>query len=337
MTALILVFFYSCVDVIENNFQENDLSYLIVNAELKSNERRHTVNLLINTREGNDFRANFPVEDAIVYVTIDNETRVDFKHREEGAYVSINLPFENNAQYQLHIDYKNTIYKSLPEIYRPPVKMNFLHTYISTEKIKNAANNIIDENHINLLLDTKFPTEEEVFVKYRLFGTYQYEQVVTPENFDPVTCFVEELIDFDNVSLANNLETTDGELRNHFLFQKKIDYRFAFNYCMSVYQERITKNAYLFWQNVLYEYGRTGDIFEKPPGILRGNVFEEESTDIGVIGLFSMVAVDSSKHLITPLKAGFPQAECSRFGQLATTCLNCLLINKSTLVKPECF
>lgn len=335
LLASILAF--SCLDVIESKFEESKFEYLIVNAELKNSNKRHIIHLKLNSEEGNNFRSNFPVEDAEVFVMKDETSRIDFLHRTQGQYFNINLNFDVGSSYVLHIVYKNMKFRSHPEIYQGNLPIDFLHTNRSNEKLKNAANNIIDQQQVNLLLDNQFPTSEEVYVRYRVRGTFQYEEVVTAQDFDPVVCFVDEIIDFDNITIANNLEIQEGLLRNHEIISRPIDYKFSFNYCMTVYQERISKNSYEFWEDVIYEYNRKGDIFEKPPGILRGNMVEEESSEIGVTGLFSMIGVDSLSKLITPFDAGFPDSECGRFGQLAESCLNCLLINKSTLRKPECF
>ncbi len=335
--ATVLLLLQGCIDTISLDFLETDNEYLIIDAEIRDSDRRHVVNIKLNSDQTENFRANLPVEDAEVHIIKDGSKRIDFSHRDNGDYISLNVDFEIGSSYQLNVNYQDVLYQSTPELLNASMPFGELHTEITREKFLNAANNVVDLNFINLLHNMQIPADEKVYLRYRLDGIYAYEQLVTAVDFDPVTCYVREVIDFDNISIASNENLFNGELKNHQVFKKKIDFRFAHNYCMKVYQERISETAHEFWENVIYEYTRTGDIFETPPGILRGNIQETSATDRSAIGLFSMIAVDSISYLISPVEAGLPDSECGRFGQLAESCLNCLLIPKSSLSKPECF
>ncbi len=328
----------SCIDTIELKFKETDLEYLIVNAELRDNQYKHEISIKLNTNEARDFEANFPVSDAEVYLVKDGDEIINFKYREKGIYEHNGLILRPNSNYVINIIYKNSTYKSFPEKLEQSIPISELKTIVRKETVQNEAGNIIEKDFVHLLVDTQFPENKEVFLKYRVEGTYAYKEVVTSLDFDPAVCYVSELIDFDNISIASNKDlSTNNILKNHTIIKRNVDFRFATNYCMKVYQERISENAFQFWQNVTYEYQRTGDIFEKPPGIIRGNIIEQENTEVPIIGLFSIIAVDSLDFLITPISVDFPDSQCERFSFPPQTCTNCLLLNKSTLTKPECF
>ena len=257
--------------------------------------------------------------------------------RSRRKYVNINLDFTEGSSYELHINYKGTRYISEVETYQPSLPIKDLKTVLTIENEQNAANNTIKTNYVNLLLDTDLSSEEQIYLKYRVSGTYAFKELVTALDFDPAVCYINEIIDFDNISIASNSNLTPENIRSHPIIKKAVDHRFAFNYCMKVYQDRISENAYAFWKLVENEYSRTGDIFEKPPGIIRGNIIEQEDTNTPVIGLFSIISVDSLNHLISPGDVNFPDGTCGRYGNLPASCLNCLLINKSSLIVPECF
>ena len=334
---LLLGSFSACIDQIPIGFSEDPTEYLIVNAELRDNEIKHVIELKLNSTEAQDFQANFPIENAEVYVIQDSSKKIEFKLRQKGKYVSINLDFDEGSSYVLHINYKGISYMSKIETYQKSLPIKDLKTVLTIENKQNAANNSTKTNYVNLLLDTDFSTDEHVYLKYRVSGTYAFKELVTALDFDPAVCYINEIIDFDNISIASNSSLKQENIRSHPIIKKAVDHRFAFNYCMKVYQDRISENAFAFWKLVANEYSRTGDIFEKPPGIIRGNILELEDTNTPVIGLFSIMSVDSLSHLIGPGDVDFPDGTCGRYGNLPATCLNCLLLNKSSLIVPECF
>jgi hypothetical protein len=325
----------SCIDNITLNYVEEKTEFLIVSAELRNIDTHHTIELKINSNEARAFQANFPLTNAEVYILENQSERYDFTHSEKGRYHNLDLRFVPGNTYELNLNYEGQFYKSSPEYVLPSVPITSMKTFRTTEPIKNSAGNIRDADFIHLMLNANNLYQDEAFFKYRIYGTYAYKERVTSEDFEPPTCYVNELIDFDNIALAAYEKQND--VKNQVIIKRKLDYRYAHNYCMKVYQERISKNAYNFWNLVKDEFSRKGDIFETPPGIIRGNIFEVEVTSNPVIGLFSIKSIDSLNHLIYPFDAGFPESECGLYASLPESCTNCLLIYKSTLIKPECF
>ncbi len=328
---------HSCIDQIPITVAENKNEYLIVNAELRDNETLHSISLKINSQASSDFQADFPVDDAKVKIIENGTKSYDFLMSDKGNYTNNTLVLKAGNTYQLEIDYKNIIYESTAEILLESLPMKELKTLVSQESFNNPAGNISAGSLVGLYVNADLPKEEDIFLKYSIKGIYQYIEIGTPSNLNPLYCFVDESIDFDNISLVEKSDLTDGKLLNKLIIKKVVDYRFSQNYCMKVYQERITENAFNFWKLVENEYSRTGDIFEKPPGILRGNIIEQSQTDISVVGLFSVIAVDSMNLFIPPSKVGSPRSECRSFNNRPSRCTDCLSIPNSSLIKPECF
>ncbi len=327
---------HSCIDQIAFNLNENKNEYLIVNAELRDNEILHKISIKLNSQSSGNFQADVPVEDAKVVLIENGDNIFDFQILEKGIYTNKELIIKAGNTYQLEINYKNVKYKSTIETAPKSLPIKDLYTQLSEESFNNPAGNISTDFFVRLHVNADFPKDEDIFLKYGVKGIFQYKEITTPINLNPLFCWVEETIDFDNIALVDNSELQDGKLRDKFIFKRKVDYRFSQNYCMKVYQERITEEAYDFWKLVENEYTRTGDIFEKPPGILRGNIIEQSQTDISVVGLFSVMAVDSLNIIIPPTEAGSPRSECDGVN-LPETCYKCVLKRNSTLIRPECF
>lgn len=330
--------FHSCIDQIPITINESVQEYLIVDAELRDNETLHSIKIKLNTPLSNDFQADQPVNDAQVYVVENNGDRFDFANNNDlGIYWNNKLKLKEGNNYKLYIKYKGIEYSSGTETLLPSVPILEIRTSQTKEERNNSFGNIITTDLVNVYADSNFPENQDNYIRYTVKGIFEYREIGSRGNLNPLHCFVQETIDLDNISLASNKEIIGGKLRNQLVLQKVIDYRFAVNYCMRVYQERISKNAYEFWSLVKNEYSRTGDIFEKPPGVIRGNISEINDSDISAVGIFSVIGVDSFLYLIKPKDVSSPQPQCRPFPQGPESCSNCLLLSKSTLVQPECF
>ena len=334
-TVLVTV---SCIDQLPILLDESDNQYLIVNAEIRDSDTKHVISLKINNAESNDFQANQPVSDAEVSILENNQNRYIFKNDNTlGHFKNHEMVIKPDREYQLIISYKGIQYTSEIEKLIAAIPINTVRTVVTNEQRNNAAGNIINTDLVNVYADSQLPTNEDVFLKYTARGIYEYREVGSQGNINPVFCYISELIDFDNISLANNIDLDAGKLQNQFIIQREINFKFATKYCLKIYSERISEKAHNFWSLVKNEYSRTGDIFEKPPGIIRGNISEDESTDISVVGLFSVIGVDSFDYLILPKEVGSPKPLCRTYPAPPESCYNCLIVPKSTLVKPDCF
>ena len=334
-TTLMIV---SCIDQLPILLAESDNVYLIVNAEIRDIDRQHVITLKINNAESNDFQANQPVSDAEVYILENKVKQYVFKNDNTlGEFKNDELTVMPDRKYQLFISYNGIQYTSEIEKLIPSVPINNVRTVITNEQRNNAAGNIINTDLVNVFADAQLPINEDVFLKYNARGIYEYREIGSQGNINPVFCYISELIDFDNISLASDIGLDAGKLQNQFIIQREINFKFATKYCLKIYSERISEKAFNFWNLVKNEYSRTGDIFEKPPGIIRGNISEMESTDISVVGLFSVIGVDSFDYLILPNEVGNPKPLCRTYPAPPESCYNCLIVPKSTLVKPDCF
>lgn len=336
--VLMLLAINACVDQISFNINENNNEYLIIDALIKDNDDRHVITIKINGQSSASFQADQPVGGATVVInSSEGDTYTFINNNDQGEYWNYNLRPEEGITYQLSIEYEGITYQSTSEVLLPSIPITDVRTLVSNEARNNEAGNVTETEFVNVFADSNLPTDQAVYLRYSVKGVYEYQEIGTQANLNPGSCWVSETIDLDNISLASNENLPTGELKNQFIIQRAIDYRYANKYCMKVYQERITETAHNFWRLVENEYSRTGDIFERPPGIIRGNIVETTDTDISASGLFSISAVDSFLHAIIPADVNSPAPQCQPFPPPPATCTNCLLLPRSTEIRPECF
>lgn len=335
---IFLIAMVSCIDQIPITVDENKNEYLIIDAQLSDANKSHQINLKINGPESTDFQADIPVDDAEIKVIENGAIEYEFLNSGQGRYINQNLEIREGNTYLLRLRYRGILYESTQEQVLPSIPIAEISTLVTTETENNAAGNLVALNFVNIFVNADLPIDENVYLKYRVQGIYTYNENATQSNLNPKICYVNEIIDLDNIVTVKGEEILDGVLRNQQVLRKTSDYRFSQNYCLTVIQERISRESYDFWKLVENEYTRTGDIFENPPGVLRGNISEKESTEVSAIGLFSVSSTASMKMLITPAMAGNPRSECSgRPSNRPSRCINCQSIFGSSLIKPDCF
>lgn len=336
--VFLALLFTSCVDQIPFGLKESTNQYLIIDASIRDTDNRHLVTVKINGASSGGFQADQPVNGASISIVRSDGATYDFVNsNEKGEYWNSNLRPKQGYEYKLNVVYDGIEYESSSESLLSSLPVESVYTLVTNEARNNEIGNVVKTELVNVFADAQLPTDEDVYIKYGVAGTYEYREIGTQTNLNPGFCWVDETIELDNISLATNMDLPTGKLADQFVIQRIIDYRFSTNYCMKVYQERISKGAFTFWKSVENEYSRTGDIFEKPPGILRGNIIETQETDVSAVGLFSIAAVDSFLHLIIPSDVNSPQPQCQPFPPPPATCTNCLLLPKSTETRPECF
>lgn len=240
--------------------------------------------------------------------------------------------------YQIELQVNGKTYQSRPEEMLPVVSAESLDFEVNTGERLNDAGNFVTSTDVTVKVNTFFPASENgSFLRWTSFGIYEFAEIGSQGNLNPQICYVTEDIDFDNVSVASSAATQGDFLQQQPVITRVIDFRFTARYCFNVIQQSITKNAYDFWSGVGAEFERSGNIFETPPGKIRGNIFNTADETEEVLGYFSAAAVDTINILIEGRDVGNPTPQCRPFPRGPESCTNCLLINNSTRTKPACW
>ena len=200
------------------------------------------------------------------------------------------------------------------------------------ETFNNTLGNIESEEIVALRSTVNLPNQGEgIFLRYRASGIYQFDEA--PSLNDKI-CYVPEKIDFNQLTIINGAELNEGFLNQQEFLTKRVDGKFASNYCFTLVQVSMTANEYNFWAAIDNEFERTGDIFEAPPAKINGNILNDDPAQNDILGLFSLTVSDTANYVITGTDAGFPPAPCAR--RPPGPCFNCLQIQNATTQKPDC-
>ena len=337
---LLQLCFSSCLDEISLNVDQGE-TILVIDAFVINGFGPHIVEIkqsasFVSGSEG----VEEPQSGAIVSISEIGGQSYILPETDPGIYSATNMEGKAGKEYQLTVEVNGEVYQSKVEKMPEVVSISELGFELKERVAPNASGNLQDQRVVIAQVDADFSNASDpVFLRYRVTGTYRYDEITAPSNLNPNTCYIDEIIDADNIIAVDGRNVQGGILNDQPIVDKVIDWRFRLQYCFSVEQHSITEQVYNFWNTVQDEYNRTGDIFETPPAILRGNVFNIEVTKSDVIGLFSARAVDQASILLTDMDIGTSGAprHCGGFRNNPETCFDCLLFRNSTYTKPECF
>ena len=335
-----LIFLFGCLDQIDLEVTEGE-QFFVVSGNIHSGAPPYSIKLAKSSQFNSVTQgAGEKITNAVVKISDDAGNIETLTEIEDGLYQTAPNGLQGTVgrTYTLEIEYNGQTYFSHPEKMRPVVSPASLETEYTIEQDFNDAGNLVNIETVSLFVNTPFPTDEEVaYLRWNVQGTYEYDERPTPDHINPLTCYISENIDFDNVAVSSSEGVTDNFLQKEKLLSRGVNYKFAIGYCFTVIQQSLTKEAYEFWEKVGAEFERTGDIFETPPSKIKGNIFNEKNAEEFVLGYFSASAVDTSHLLVLGVDVGSPRPQCQPWPPPPATCTNCLLIANSTLERSACW
>lgn len=342
IVALIIIvcFFSTCLDDIDLEVPATE-SVLVVGGNIYTQPGPYSIFLSESAQFASGPEGSpDPVLGAVVKIR-DNagneETLMEF---EDGEYRTAANGIRGviGRSYTLEVQINGNTYQSEPEEIRPIVSAESLETEVITSDRLNEAGNFVSTTDITVKVNTAFPSSENgSFLRWTSFGIYEYAEIGTQGNLNPQICYVTEDVDFDNVSVASSRSVVDNFIQQQPVLTRTVDFRFTARYCFNVVQHSITEAAYEFWSGVGAEFERSGNIFEPPPGKIRGNIFNVANPQEEVLGFFGASAVDTINILVEGREVGNPIPQCRPFPRGPESCTNCLLLTNSTRVRPPCW
>jgi len=338
--CLITFLFSTCLDEIDLNLPAST-ALLTVSGNIYSSPGPYSIFL---TESAQFAPGSIGIPDAVVGATVkimdDQGNEEILQEFEDGEYRTAANGIRGTVgrSYQIELAVNGKTYQSKPEEMLPVNSAESLDFEVNTGERVNEAGNFVSSTAVTIMVNTFFPNNDNgSFLKWSAFGVYEYWEIASSSNLNAEICYVTEKIDFDNVSVASSEQIEGDFLQKQRVISKEIDFRFSSRYCFNVIQQSITKAAYDFWSAVGSEFERSGNIFETPPGKIRGNIFNVADENEEVLGFFSASAVDTISILLSKNDVGNPPPQCQPFPRGPESCSNCLLLNNSTKTKPACW
>lgn len=196
-------------------------------------------------------------------------------------------------------------------------------------------------------------TTEAQYLRVTFDEVYSFPEITCNPFIAPKTCYFERELPMLFMPLADNGEgsITDTVTAEVFSLSDLSDLQGGFwgKHYYNLYVHSIPKEAHEYWQQINQISNAQGTIFDAPPAVVKGNIYEKDNPENRALGYFETSQVSVTRPfitLLTFLEAGIQVAPyCPvgvlpsdlQFGNFDRACCNCTRLEGASLDKPDWF
>lgn len=330
----LLVLFLStgCIDQI-NYDVSTEKTRIVISGLISSQFEKQTIQVRKSVLTGSGNLVNStPVNDAEVTITGNNSNFV-LNFESDGSYSSV-FKAEPGKSYILEVKTDGKIYRSTSQMMPQVLTDLAASADLTSFQFLNASGNVVNEKKVSVQISGNINNNFSAL--YRVFGKYEFMEF-NPQSTTLKTCFVDDEIDNNTVKLVNATDLRTNDLEKFTLLDVPFDARFFRMYAFTIKQYAISQASLNYWKKV-NQVTKAGDnLFDAPPGRILGNIKNINDSSEEVLGNFTLGAVSEQIVYTNMTKLGNVVTDVClvRFNTpRPAICLNCLLIPKSTTVRP---
>jgi hypothetical protein len=249
---------------------------------------------------------NFLVKGAKVSISDDMGYREELSEVSPGSYKtsSNGLQGQVGRTYTLHIETEGRKYESKPELLRPTTSVENVYA-----EFKYEAPGV--EEGFYVYIDTKDPAETEDYYRWNWIHyereIYCFNEVVPP-NTEPtiLNCCGQcwNIVKCNGcVNIASDVYTNGTSISRQLL--AIAPYNSTLRYFLYFEQYSLSRDAFKFWRGLEKQVNNVGGIFDAPPAVIRGNLFNIDDEEDIVLGFFG--ASDVKPGFINVDRTGIPK------------------------------
>jgi len=300
----IVILCINCIDPYIPNLEKFE-SLLVVDALVTDEYGANYVKIARSSKKPNKFEN---VSGAQVYITDDLGVSTTLTENLEGEYWTDPALFrgEVGRSYALHIIADGEEYQSDPCLMYPSTEIDSLNFYYH-EEIPTGYSE--DYSGIEISIDSdpesvsgyrRWTYEEWWKFKVPYPAGYKYisEREIVPIETTNEVCYGHYISDEINV-YVEGMDFRE-KLSKPILFRaSQLSYRFQIQYSIEIKQLSISREEYEFWKNLKLLNDEGGDIFDKQPFSVVGNVKNVSHPSQNALGYFQVSAVSKKQTYIT--------------------------------------
>lgn len=329
--------FSGCIDEIQLDI-DSDIRYLAVDGMVTDSLQDQRISVYYSAVLGfGSDNVKDPVTGATVRVVDGDGNAWDFEESQPGLYVRRfrGIPGQSYLLELRLPDGKDI--RSRPARLPASPRLEAPTLQVTQSLSVSSTGRSIYEYKLSVGMNTDVgDLPEKPYLRWRATGEYEFGEDY-PGIMDRKICYIPHNIDFNKIKVFDTHTLADGRLFDEPFLQLKYDYRFAFQYCLSLYQFAISEAEYRYWEQVRDIVNIDGSLFDPPPGTVTGNLYNPADPNEVVLGYFSVAGVRFRREFLNAVTVGTPiQPRCSPapFRPQYPECRDCRVIPFSSVERP---
>lgn len=350
--AVLLLTMAGCLSEIELETPAINQESLVIQGKLTVAEPAH-IEVKISKLFTFSADGKKPVNARSVVLINEDQQEIELEDRGLGSY-ALDIPagsaafaIELGKPYYIRVEtFDGRTFESAPELGLPVPKIANLQYQMVTREVLDVLGRPADADFVSYSVDTPLRTDaagSNIRLGWEFFHTYKVTDTPPSSSVSPKVCYVTQNLNVAEVQVVDADGLTADSLRNYELYETNFMRVFGEGLYFTTVQESLTETAYEFFAQVAENTGRTGSMFEAPPGKVVSNIRNINDENDEAFGFFYVTQQDTMRVYVDTLQVGDPDHFCPPPGGLLREngscaepiCCDCLSDPKSTTVKPD--
>ena len=215
-----------------------------------------------------------------------------------------------------------TTYRSRPETMPTAIGKDSAYYEVARQEKVSDSGVLFEDRVVEVYVDTQLPENApSLYLKWDVETVYSVTTIIrSPLGDRIIYCFFYGYPNAQEIQLFNRQELPAGNLLpGQLLATREVDFSFLERHYFNVIQSSLTPEAYEYWRQVGELSNRTGSVFDTPPGLVQGNIYNVENDQEPVLGYFAATQVDTARFFLNrqniPFNIG-STCQCSACGEL---------------------
>jgi hypothetical protein len=228
----------------------------------------------------------------------------------------------------------------------PVPRMESVTYRLVERELINAAGTVNSVNFLQYSVSTPLSpseTAENVRLGWEFLQTYKVSDTPISPLVEQKVCYLTQNLNVTDIKVIDASALTAERLSDYPLYETAVSRVYGEGSYFTLIQESLSETAHEYFSQVAENTGRTGNMFEAPPGKVVTNIRNITDELDEAFGFFYVTQQDTIRQYVDPEAVGAPPAYCPPPGGLVREngscadpiCCDCSSVANSTTVKPD--
>lgn len=351
LIGLLVATLPACLDVIDIETPTSNQESLVIQAKLvvgAPSQVEVKLSKLFNfTAEGKK-----PVNAQSVILFDEDNNRIELEDSGLGNY-RLSIPADHptfkvelGKSYGIQVKtFDGRTFESAMEKANPVPKVEELGYRMVQREIINQAGTSTFHDYLQYRIKTPLRTTEagkDVRLGWEYYHVFKVNDTPYRQNVTQKVCYISQNLNVAEIKVVDATALSGDFLENYELYETEVSRVYGEGVYFTVIQESLSETAYEYFTQVAENTGRTGNMFEAPPGKVVSNFRNIADDTDEAFGFFYATQQDTIRKYVDPALIGSPPAFCPPPGGLLREngscaepiCCDCLSVPNSTVIRP---